>query len=306
MIKQQPVGQSVSKGDTLVLTCIADCSPPPTYQWYWEGNLIPNKYFPQLKVENVQSHVTGKYRCRVINKQIADPKHNYVWSDTVQVEIVKHPVQGTPPPSLPFYPLVPLTSPRSSPIPYPFSSLILPIPLSCPISAHTHSSVCLCACVYLHVSSSVSDDHVDQYMSSVPSSMTTSSSSSSSFPPTSLNSGPLSGSDSRSLSSLRSRSGNSRNDQTDGGTPTSHLEQSTSMTSLSSTSSSSMNPSVPDSDSDIKLTKPLTDMTFKYNEPVILDCQAKSMSGKELTFTWFKKKGSMYNFCTCACIRWIV
>ena len=92
MITQQPQKNSFRTGQTLVLSCRAECDPPPPkYQWYWKK--VPIKYGtePDLVVPDVHVNHSGLYRCKVSNGH--DPKL-YVWSEMVQVDVTKFPIPG--------------------------------------------------------------------------------------------------------------------------------------------------------------------------------------------------------------------
>lgn len=58
----QPVSQNVVIGDTLILSVAATGTPPVTYQWYHDDDLVPGATNAVLTFVNVQYHQGGDYQ----------------------------------------------------------------------------------------------------------------------------------------------------------------------------------------------------------------------------------------------------
>ena len=87
----------VRVGGTLVLKCCAKCIPsPPDYQWHFNGVPMRNMRNPVLRIDDVHTYVAGSYACKVTNKHINDPNHNFVWTRPakVNVETIKLSIPG--------------------------------------------------------------------------------------------------------------------------------------------------------------------------------------------------------------------
>jgi hypothetical protein len=67
VILTQPESQVAVAGDTVSFAVTAIGSPEPTYQWYFEGNLIPDATDATLTLTNVSAADEGTYFVRVSN-----------------------------------------------------------------------------------------------------------------------------------------------------------------------------------------------------------------------------------------------
>lgn len=56
-------------GDPIHLNCIAEGHPPPTYEWYKDGVLIPNKIESVLYIPEPSPEDRGNYTCKAVNSQ---------------------------------------------------------------------------------------------------------------------------------------------------------------------------------------------------------------------------------------------
>jgi hypothetical protein len=63
----QPVDQSVRKGDTALFSISVTGEKPLSYQWFKNGNPVPENFDDTLIINDVTSVDTGTYFCRVIN-----------------------------------------------------------------------------------------------------------------------------------------------------------------------------------------------------------------------------------------------
>ena len=69
MITQPPVSTELMDFGTPVnLTCIAEGHPPPNYQWYKDGNLIPGEIRPFIYILDPQPEHRGNYSCTANNR----------------------------------------------------------------------------------------------------------------------------------------------------------------------------------------------------------------------------------------------
>ncbi|HZZ59458.1 MAG TPA: immunoglobulin domain-containing protein [Opitutaceae bacterium] len=58
---EQPVGESLNTGDSMILTSEASGSPAPVYQWYFDGAAIPNATYANYSVNAVDPTYAGTY-----------------------------------------------------------------------------------------------------------------------------------------------------------------------------------------------------------------------------------------------------
>lgn len=63
------------------LTCSAEGYPPPTYQWYKDGEIIPGEMKSFLYIPEMLPSDRGSYSCQAINSR------GQMSSDTAQVNI---------------------------------------------------------------------------------------------------------------------------------------------------------------------------------------------------------------------------
>lgn len=63
------------------LTCMAEGSPAPSYQWYKDGELVPGETKEYLYIEETQPEDRGNYTCVAINEG------GQVESDPAQLKI---------------------------------------------------------------------------------------------------------------------------------------------------------------------------------------------------------------------------
>jgi probable HAF family extracellular repeat protein len=66
-ITTQPQSQTVDEGATATFTVVATGSPPPTYQWYLGGVLLPGATSPTLTISDSQLANAGSYTVVVAN-----------------------------------------------------------------------------------------------------------------------------------------------------------------------------------------------------------------------------------------------
>ncbi|XP_063056236.1 MALT paracaspase 2 [Engraulis encrasicolus] len=66
-ITYQPVHQSLSEGEAMLLQCFAEGNPPPQYQWYRNKEPLASATRNKLKIPCVTTADRGKYYCRVYN-----------------------------------------------------------------------------------------------------------------------------------------------------------------------------------------------------------------------------------------------
>ena len=66
-IVQQPTAQNVLPGGNVTFTVIANGTPAPTYQWYFNGGAVGGATSPSFSLASTTSADTGSYYVRVIN-----------------------------------------------------------------------------------------------------------------------------------------------------------------------------------------------------------------------------------------------
>ncbi len=69
MIIQPPEDTITQLGDKIHLNCTADGYPPPTYQWYKDGVLIPDETESVLYILEPSPEDRGNYTCKAINSE---------------------------------------------------------------------------------------------------------------------------------------------------------------------------------------------------------------------------------------------
>ena len=67
MITRPPQNTVTRLGDPTHLNCIADGHPVPTYQWFKDGMLIPNKNESVLDFPEPSPEDRANYSCKAIN-----------------------------------------------------------------------------------------------------------------------------------------------------------------------------------------------------------------------------------------------
>ena len=69
MINQPPKNTITQLGHEIHLKCTAEGHPAPTYQWYKDGVLIPDKIESVLYIPEPSSEDRGNYTCKAINSE---------------------------------------------------------------------------------------------------------------------------------------------------------------------------------------------------------------------------------------------
>ncbi|XP_035031880.1 MALT paracaspase 2 [Hippoglossus stenolepis] len=80
-ITHQPEAQAVSEGDSLLLVCKAEASPPAQYEWYHNRVPMQEHKTRAFEILCVTTAHRGEYRCKVFNL------YHETWSDTAGVTI---------------------------------------------------------------------------------------------------------------------------------------------------------------------------------------------------------------------------
>lgn len=62
-----PENQAVFAGETAQLRALAGGNPAPTYEWRYNGNILPGQSGPTLTIANVSSANVGQYQVRAFN-----------------------------------------------------------------------------------------------------------------------------------------------------------------------------------------------------------------------------------------------
>uniref|UniRef100_A0A672IJJ1 MALT paracaspase 2 n=1 Tax=Salarias fasciatus TaxID=181472 RepID=A0A672IJJ1_SALFA len=78
-ITVQPQSLAASEGDTLSLKCKAEANPPAQYEWYRNGELMPQHKTCLIKIPCLTTAHRGQYRCKVFNL------YHEAWSDVATV-----------------------------------------------------------------------------------------------------------------------------------------------------------------------------------------------------------------------------
>ncbi|EDO38077.1 predicted protein, partial [Nematostella vectensis] len=68
-ITLHPEPTVVREGKPLILTCVADGRPSPSYTWILDGQVIQDSFNGTVKVERARREDAGSYRC-VANNSI--------------------------------------------------------------------------------------------------------------------------------------------------------------------------------------------------------------------------------------------
>ena len=69
MISHPPENTIIRLGDPIHLNCTAEGHPAPTYKWYKDGKLIPNKIESVLYIPEPSPEDRGNYSCKAINSE---------------------------------------------------------------------------------------------------------------------------------------------------------------------------------------------------------------------------------------------
>ena len=69
MISQPPDNAVTRLGDPIHLNCTAEGHPAPTYEWYKDGVLIPDKIESVLYIPETSPEDRGNYTCKAINSE---------------------------------------------------------------------------------------------------------------------------------------------------------------------------------------------------------------------------------------------
>lgn len=67
MINTPPSSESPVIASSLNLTCTAEGSPAPSYTWYKDGVLIPDRTQSYIYISEAQPEDRGSYTCRAVN-----------------------------------------------------------------------------------------------------------------------------------------------------------------------------------------------------------------------------------------------
>ena len=69
MISQPPENTTTQLGQEIHLNCTAEGHPAPTYEWYKDGVLIPDKIESVLYIPEPSPEDRGNYTCKAINSE---------------------------------------------------------------------------------------------------------------------------------------------------------------------------------------------------------------------------------------------
>ena len=86
MILKSPENTTKLLFEAVNLTCAADGYPPPVFEWYRDGLLIPNAVQSFLYIDQVTPDLRGYYICEAIDSQ--DNVTSNPWLVTITSEFI--------------------------------------------------------------------------------------------------------------------------------------------------------------------------------------------------------------------------
>uniref|UniRef100_A0A3B3VDU2 Ig-like domain-containing protein n=1 Tax=Poecilia latipinna TaxID=48699 RepID=A0A3B3VDU2_9TELE len=65
-VNLEPPSHKYPEGLKIHLNCSADSRPPATFEWFFNGNVLPDSG-PQLELPNFEKNQSGNYSCQAFN-----------------------------------------------------------------------------------------------------------------------------------------------------------------------------------------------------------------------------------------------
>uniref|UniRef100_A0A3B3Y1V4 Ig-like domain-containing protein n=1 Tax=Poecilia mexicana TaxID=48701 RepID=A0A3B3Y1V4_9TELE len=65
-VNLEPPSQNYTEGSNIRLSCSADSRPNASFQWFFNGNVLPDSG-PQLELPNFEKNQSGNYSCQAFN-----------------------------------------------------------------------------------------------------------------------------------------------------------------------------------------------------------------------------------------------